>query len=413
MIKLNPSYAVAYHDRGVGLRRQGRHRPRDRRFRPGDQARSERCAGVQQPRPRLPQQGRHRSRASPISTRRSSSSRATRSRSTTAATRYYEKRDHDRAIADFDQSIKLQPELRSRLLQPRPGVSATRATTISAIADFSQAIQLEPKNALAYNNRGLALRSQGRCRPRHRGLRPGDQARRQSGDGVPQPRRRRSASRARPTAPSPTSIRRSKLDPKDARAFNNRGFAWRNKGDADRAVQDFEQAIKLDASYALALYNRGNAFYEKKELRPRDRRLRSGDQAQPELLPPPTTTAAWSGTTSATMTAPSRTSIRRSSSIRRMRWPTTTAASRIATRARATARLQDYVQSIKLNPNYALAYYNRGIVYYDKREFDRASQDLNNAIKLNPNYGGGVPRSRHHQLRQARRSTRRCRTAMR
>ena len=46
------------------------------------------------------------------------------------------------------------------------------------------------------------------------------------------------------------------------------------------------------------------------------------------------------------------------------------------------------MQSIKLNPNYALAFYNRGIVYYDKREFDRASQDLNQAIKLNPNYAG-------------------------
>jgi tetratricopeptide (TPR) repeat protein len=33
-----------------------------------------------------------------------------------------------------------------------------------------------------------------------------------------------------------------------------------------------------------------------------------------------------------------------------------------------------------------LAYYNRGIAYYDRREFDRASVDLNRAIKLNPDY---------------------------
>ena len=41
-----------------------------------------------------------------------------------------------------------------------------------------------------------------------------------------------------------------KLDPKDAIALNNRGFAWRIKGDIARAAADYEQAIKLDAGNA-------------------------------------------------------------------------------------------------------------------------------------------------------------------
>src|SRR5215468_1457228 len=43
-----------------------------------------------------------------------------------------------------------------------------------------------------------------------------------------------------------------------AEAFNNRGIGYRFKGDYDRAIQDYDQAIKLKPS-AEAYFNRGNA----------------------------------------------------------------------------------------------------------------------------------------------------------
>src|SRR6516164_2150104 len=43
-----------------------------------------------------------------------------------------------------------------------------------------------------------------------------------------------------------------------AEAFNNRGVAYRLKGDYDRAIADYNQAIKLKAS-AEGYFNRGNA----------------------------------------------------------------------------------------------------------------------------------------------------------
>ena len=67
------------------------------------------------------------------------------------------------------------------------------------------------------------------------------------------------------------------------RAFYNRGLAWRNKGDLDRAVADFDQAIKLDPKYVAALYNRGNVFFVKKDF---DRAIADYDLAiklEPEL----------------------------------------------------------------------------------------------------------------------------------
>ena len=40
-----------------------------------------------------------------------------------------------------------------------------------AIADLNEAIRLDPKLVMAFNNRGAAYNEQGRQRPRHRGLR--------------------------------------------------------------------------------------------------------------------------------------------------------------------------------------------------------------------------------------------------
>jgi len=56
-----------------------------------------------------------------------------------------------------------------------------------------------------------------------------------------------------------------RLEPKNANAFNNRGVAYRNMGDLDRAVADYDQAILIKPDYFAAFYNRGLALADKKE----------------------------------------------------------------------------------------------------------------------------------------------------
>jgi tetratricopeptide (TPR) repeat protein len=56
-----------------------------------------------------------------------------------------------------------------------------------------------------------------------------------------------------------------KLRPDFANAFNNRGVAYRNKGDLDHALADYGQAISLKPDYLAAFYNRGLVFVEKGE----------------------------------------------------------------------------------------------------------------------------------------------------
>ncbi len=47
-----------------------------------------------------------------------------------------------------------------------------------------------------------------------------------------------------------------RLDPGNASAYNNRGYAYRELGEYRRAIKDLDQALRLDPGYALARDNR-------------------------------------------------------------------------------------------------------------------------------------------------------------
>jgi tetratricopeptide (TPR) repeat protein len=51
-----------------------------------------------------------------------------------------------------------------------------------------------------------------------------------------------------------------RLDPKCAYAFNGLGNAYNAKGEYDRAIQDYDQAIRLNPNFAYAFNGRGNSY---------------------------------------------------------------------------------------------------------------------------------------------------------
>ena len=53
------------------------------------------------------------------------------------------------------------------------------------------------------------------------------------------------------------------MNPQDAEVYNNRGVAYRNKGDYAQAIRDYGKAIDLNPQYADAYYNRGLACGKK------------------------------------------------------------------------------------------------------------------------------------------------------
>ncbi len=76
-----------------------------------------------------------------------------------------------------------------------------------------------------------------------------------------------------------------RLDPKLAVAFSDRGLAFQAQGDHQRAMADFNQAIELDPKLALAYNNRGFEYQIKGDL---ERALADYDEAirlDPKLAP--------------------------------------------------------------------------------------------------------------------------------
>ena len=51
-----------------------------------------------------------------------------------------------------------------------------------------------------------------------------------------------------------------RLNPEFTQAYNYRGFAYDNLGQHQRAIQNFDEAIRLDPKLAPAYANRGGAY---------------------------------------------------------------------------------------------------------------------------------------------------------
>ena len=187
----------------------------------------------------------------------------------------------DRAIQGYDQAIQRNPK-NAFLYVNRGFAYVIKGDHDRAIQDYNQGLQLDSKNALAYRSRALAYGSKG---DHDRAIQDYDKA--------------------------------IQLDPKDALAYGGRADAYRSKGDYDRAIQDHDQAIQLDPNNSAAYVNRGVAYKSKGDY---DRAIQDYDQAieLTPTLPSPTPTEATPTEARTNTTARSRITTRRSYSIRKI-----------------------------------------------------------------------------------------------
>jgi tetratricopeptide (TPR) repeat protein len=142
---------------------------------------------------------------------------------------YLQKDDYERAFADLDQSIKLQPDFAPAYI--KRGIAYFFTGELDrALADYTQALRLQPDFALTY---GVRCELYQKKEDYEHAITDCSQS--------------------------------LKLQP-DARAYHARGAAYALKGEYDRALADYTQALKLKPSLDVAadVYrNRGAAYNAK------------------------------------------------------------------------------------------------------------------------------------------------------
>ncbi len=151
---------------------------------------------------------------------------------------YLDRWDFNLALSDFNQAIRLDPNLaaaydgRGLFYKFYPD---------RAIADYDEAIRLDPNSAKAYIDRSAAYRAKG----------DNDLA----------------------IADLDMAIR---LAPDSATAYRSRGLAYQANNDLDHAIADFDSAIARDVNDRFAYFDRGTAYQQKGDL---DRAIADYDTA--------------------------------------------------------------------------------------------------------------------------------------
>ena len=130
-------------------------------------------------------------------------------------------------------------------------------------------------------------------------------------------------------------------------AFTNRGLAYKKKGQGDRAIADFSEAIRLKPDFVFAFNNRGNAYYSKGQF---DRAIEDYDEAirlNPDLA------EAFSN---------------RGNVYRK--------------KGQFDRAIEDYDKAIHLKPDDGQVFANRGLTYEKKGEPSQALRDFKKAYAL-------------------------------
>ena len=73
-----------------------------------------------------------------------------------------------------------------------------------------------------------------------------------------------------------------RMNPKYTAAYDNRGLAYKHKGDSERAIKDFDEAIELDPKSPLTLFHRGQARFSSGQYGPALRDFASAHQIHPK-----------------------------------------------------------------------------------------------------------------------------------
>jgi tetratricopeptide (TPR) repeat protein len=140
---------------------------------------------------------------------------------------YQKKGDYDRAIKDFDEAIKLSPDY-ARAFANRAETHQRRHDYQSAVRDYDNAIRLDPSLEAVWNGRCWSRAIVGELQP---ALEDCNKA--------------------------------LLIQPGDAATLDSRGLTYLKMGQFDSAISDYNAALRIEPKMASAMYGRGLARLKK------------------------------------------------------------------------------------------------------------------------------------------------------
>jgi len=139
--------------------------------------------------------------------------------------------------------------------------------------------------------------------------------------------------------------------PHKARPYNDRGWAYYNRGQFTQAMSDYNKAIEIDPNFAIAYNNRGWAYYNQGQLT-----LAISDYNKTIEIAPDFAKAYYNR------------------------------ALVYAKQKNFNQAIVDFSKAIAINPNHEDTYCNRGLAYNNQGRFSQAISDYNKAIDIDPSY---------------------------
>ncbi|MDQ3710689.1 MAG: TonB family protein [Acidobacteriota bacterium] len=171
--------------------------------------------------------------------------------------------------------------------------------------------------------------------------------------------------------------------PPDSAFYRKRGDDYTGKGEYDRAILDYNEAIRLNPQDAVAYYSRGFAYHYKNDQDRAFENYKTAIQLKNEFALQPMLQCVLYNPTkndntdivikecSKTINSASDFALAyyiRGNAYRNKEYP--------------DLAIADYNKFIEFNPKNALVYINRGDTYRDIEDYDQAIKDYNKAIEL-------------------------------
>ena len=163
-----------------------------------------------------------------------------------------ERGDYGLAIRHFTQAIdsgELSHEELSIAYFNRGNAWKSKGKYNKAIADYTKAIEIDPNFSDAYYNRAVAWKSKGRW-----------YYKKAAADYKKAIAAYKNDARANLNTAITKLTKIIELDPKNAKAYYDRGITWREMGEYEKAIADYTKAIQINPEYAKAYNSRGLAW---------------------------------------------------------------------------------------------------------------------------------------------------------